>query len=48
MGESNSEIAAQLGLATNTVKSYVQMLLARMDARNRLEAVVNAQRAGLL
>ncbi|WP_308206906.1 response regulator transcription factor [Mycolicibacterium hippocampi] len=48
MGESNAEIAAKLGLASNTVKSYVQMLLARMDARNRLEAVVNAQRAGLL
>lgn len=48
MGESNAEIAAKLGLASNTVKSYVQALLARMDARNRLEAVVNAQRAGLL
>jgi two-component system, NarL family, nitrate/nitrite response regulator NarL len=48
MGESNAEIAAKLGLANNTVKSYVQMLLARMNARNRLEAVVNAQRSGIL
>lgn len=48
MGESNAEIARALGLASNTVKSYVQSLLTHLDARNRLDAVVKAQRAGLL
>lgn len=48
MGESNSEIAEQLCLAPNTVKSYVQSLLAHLDARNRLDAVVKAQQAGML
>ncbi|UJL30608.1 response regulator transcription factor [Mycolicibacterium vanbaalenii] len=48
MGESNNEIAQQLHLAPNTVKSYVQSLLAHLDARNRLDAVVKAQQAGML
>lgn len=48
MGESNTEIAQQLHLAPNTVKSYVQSLLAHLDARNRLDAVVKAQQAGML
>ncbi len=48
MGESNPQIARQLGLAPNTVKSYVQSLLHRLGARNRLEAVVKAQQAGML
>jgi DNA-binding NarL/FixJ family response regulator len=48
MGESNSQIATHLGLATNTVKSYVQSLLVNLDARNRLDAVVKAQQAGIL
>jgi two-component system nitrate/nitrite response regulator NarL len=48
MGESNVEIAQHLHLAPNTVKSYVQSLLAHLDARNRLDAVVKAQQAGML
>jgi two-component system, NarL family, nitrate/nitrite response regulator NarL len=47
-GDSNAEIARRLGLTSNTVKSYVQTLLARLDARNRLDAVLKAQRAGVL
>lgn len=47
-GDSNAEIADHLGLTCNTVKSYVQTLLARLDARNRLDAVLKAQRAGVL
>jgi two-component system, NarL family, nitrate/nitrite response regulator NarL len=47
-GDSNAQIAQHLGLAPNTVKSYVQMLLTRLDARNRLEAVVKAQQVGVL
>jgi DNA-binding NarL/FixJ family response regulator len=48
IGESNAQIAQHLHLAPNTVKSYVQSLLAHLDARNRLDAVVKAQRAGML
>lgn len=48
MGESNAQIAQYLRLAPNTVKSYVQSLLAHLDARNRLDAVVKAQQAGML
>ena len=47
-GDSNAEIAQHLGLTANTVKSYVQTLLTRLDARNRLDAVLKAQRAGVL
>lgn len=47
-GDSNAEIADQLRLTSNTVKSYVQTLLAHLDARNRLDAVLKAQRAGVL
>lgn len=47
-GDSNAQIAQHLGLTPNTIKSYVQMLLTRLDARNRLEAVVKAQRVGVL
>lgn len=47
-GDSNAEIAQHLGLTANTVKSYVQALLTRLDARNRLDAVLKAQRAGVL
>ncbi len=48
MGESNAQIAEQLGLASNTVKSYVQTLLGRLGAKNRLDAVIKAQEAGML
>lgn len=48
MGESNGQIAQHLHLAPNTVKSYVQSLLANLDARNRLDAVIKAQQAGML
>ncbi|WP_197048082.1 response regulator transcription factor [Mycobacterium paragordonae] len=47
-GESNAQIADYLGLAPNTVKSYVQSLLVHLGARNRLDAVVKAQQAGIL
>ncbi|MFR9802047.1 response regulator transcription factor [Pseudonocardia sp. RS010] len=47
-GDNNGEIGRHLGLTANTVKSYVQTLLTRLDARNRLDAVLKAQQAGLL
>lgn len=47
-GDSNKRIAAWLGIAETTVRAHVSDLLQLMQARNRTEAVVLAQRAGLI
>lgn len=47
-GCSNRMIAAQLQVATSTVKSHVESILVRLDARNRAEAVAIAARLRLL
>jgi DNA-binding NarL/FixJ family response regulator len=47
-GATNREIAAQLGLSTNTVKDHTSALYRKVRARNRAEAVVRAQQLGLL
>ncbi|HEX5486262.1 MULTISPECIES: response regulator transcription factor [Limnobacter] len=39
-GESNFEIAQNLGLSPETVKTHVRSILARLNARNRLEAAM--------
>lgn len=39
-GESNHEIAQSLGLSPETVKTHVRSILARLNARNRLEAAM--------
>ncbi|MEK9817078.1 MULTISPECIES: response regulator transcription factor [Limnobacter] len=39
-GESNHEIAQNLGLSPETVKTHVRSILARLNARNRLEAAM--------
>ncbi len=45
-GLSNREIADQIHLSENTVKSHIQKMLRKMDARNRVEAAVRATREG--
>jgi len=47
-GKSNPEIAEKLGLARNTVKSYLQTVMQKLGARNRVEAIGRAQEASLL
>lgn len=47
-GDSNKRIAARLGIAETTVRTHVSDLLQLLQARNRTEAVVLAQRAGLI
>ena len=46
-GLSNAEIGAALFMAETTVKTHVARILAKLDVRDRLRAVVIAHRAGL-
>lgn len=48
LGLTSKEIAAELHLAENTVRSYVQSLLAKLHARNRIEALATARQLRLL
>lgn len=48
MGESNPEVGEELGLALNTVKSYLQSVMRKLGARNRVEAIIRASEQGLL
>jgi DNA-binding CsgD family transcriptional regulator len=47
-GYSNAMIATHLHLSENTVKTYVENLLSRLNARNRAEAVAAASRQNLI
>jgi two-component system response regulator DevR len=47
-GFSNREIAAQVHLSENTVKSHVQEIFHRLEVRNRVEAAIRATKDGLI
>ncbi|HET6773297.1 MAG TPA: LuxR C-terminal-related transcriptional regulator [Acidimicrobiales bacterium] len=47
IGQSNGEIAAELYVGTETVKTHVSRILARLGARDRTQAVIAAYEAGL-
>ena len=46
-GLSNSEIADTLIVGDNTVKTHVSHILAKLTARDRVQAVITAYQAGI-
>lgn len=47
-GLGNKQIAARLGISTNTVKTHLELLFERLGASSRAEAVAIGVRRGLL
>ena len=47
-GRTTAQIAEALGLSPFTVKNYIERIFERLGARDRVQAVSTALRAGLL
>jgi DNA-binding NarL/FixJ family response regulator len=47
-GKDNNEIAAELVISPETVKTHVSTVLDKLEAGNRVQAAVKAVRAGLI
>lgn len=47
MGHSNQEISHQLAISIGTVKNHISSILAKLDVRDRTQAALLAQEAGL-
>jgi len=47
-GMSNAELASALTLSAATVKTHVARILAKLDLRDRVQAVVLAYQTGLI
>jgi DNA-binding CsgD family transcriptional regulator len=47
-GATNKEIAEQLGIGRETVKTMLSRAFAKLGARNRMEAVAAARERGML
>lgn len=47
-GNSNKEIARELGISENTVRVHISAIISALDATNRTEAAYSATRLGLI
>ena len=47
-GRSNAEIAADLFLGVETIKTHVRNILAKLGARDRVQAVIAAYESGFI
>lgn len=47
-GATNSEIASELFLSIGTVKRYSHQAYQKLEARNRIEAIMKAKKLGIL
>ena len=47
-GQSNAQIAAELVLGVETVKSHVANVLSKLDVRDRTQAVIRAYESGFV
>ncbi|WP_416889898.1 response regulator transcription factor [Microbacterium sp.] len=47
-GQSNVEIAGSLNLSLGTIKSHLSAIMAKWDARDRVQVLVLAARTGLV
>ena len=47
-GDSNKEIAARLVISEGTVKNHLSSILAKLSAKDRLQAVIRARNLGLI
>lgn len=47
-GDSNAEIAGQLGISENTVKTHITHILDKLHLRDRVHAVILAYQAGIV
>jgi two-component system, NarL family, response regulator DevR len=47
-GLSNSEISAKIFISENTIKTHIKEIYSKLDVHNRVEAVIEARKYGLL
>jgi len=47
-GLQNKEIAQKTFISTNTVKVHVRKILAKLNVRNRTQAIIKAKNLGIL
>lgn len=47
-GRTNPEIAVEMSVTRNTVKTYLQSAMQKLGARNRVEVITRASEASLL